>query len=76
MKLAKVQFLVDFRGKLTREHYYVAGTVAEFDCGVASQLVEEERAVFAEEPQEVALAEEVTDPAPEEKQKRVRKAKA
>lgn len=41
----QVQFLVDFRGKLTRENYYVAGAVAEFDAGTAQALIDEGRAI-------------------------------
>lgn len=48
MQLAKVCFLVDFRGKLTNEIYYLAGSTVEFDSGVASQLVNEGRAVYVE----------------------------
>ena len=36
----QVQFLVDFRGKLTRENYYVAGEVAEFEAGTAQALID------------------------------------
>lgn len=54
MQVAKVTFLVDFRGKLTNENYYLAGSTVEFDSGVASQLVSEGRAAYVE-------AEEVTE---------------
>ena len=40
----RVQFLVDFRGKLTGENYYTAGTVAEFDAATAQALIGEGRA--------------------------------
>jgi len=40
----RVQFLVDFRGKLTKENYYLAGEQAEFDAGTAQALVSEGRA--------------------------------
>ena len=40
----RVQFLVDYRGKLTKEDYYTAGTVAEFDAGIAMVLISEGRA--------------------------------
>ena len=39
-----VQFLVDFRGKLTREQFYLAGEQAEFDAGTAQALISEGRA--------------------------------
>lgn len=41
----RVQFLVDYRGKLTQENYYTAGMVVEFDAGTAQALVDEGRAV-------------------------------
>ncbi len=40
----RVQFLVDFRGKLTRENYYLAGEQAEFDAATAQALIDEGRA--------------------------------
>ncbi len=40
----RVQFLVDFRGKLTREQFYLAGEQAEFDAGTAMALISEGRA--------------------------------
>ncbi len=40
----RVQFLVDYRGKLTQENYYTAGAVVEFDAGTAQALVDEGRA--------------------------------
>lgn len=48
MRTAKVRFLVDFRGKLTNEVYYLAGSTVEFSSGVAGQLVAEGRAVYVE----------------------------
>jgi len=41
----QVQFLVDFRGKLTREDFYTAGAVVEFDPATAQALIDEGRAV-------------------------------
>ncbi|TXH56375.1 MAG: hypothetical protein E6Q97_06520 [Desulfurellales bacterium] len=41
----RVQFLVDFRGKLTRENYYLAGQVVEFEPAIAQALIDEGRAV-------------------------------
>ena len=41
----RVQFLVDYRGKLTRENYYTAGTVVEFEPATAQALIDEGRAV-------------------------------
>ena len=40
-----VQFLVDFRGKLTQENYYLAGEQVEFDAATAQALIDEGRAV-------------------------------
>lgn len=40
-----VQFLTDFRGKLTRENYYTAGDQVEFDDAIAEALIDEGRAV-------------------------------
>ena len=50
----RVQFLVDYRGKLTRENYYVTGQVAEFEPAIAQALIDEGRAVAV-----------VPEPAPE-----------
>jgi len=49
-----VRFLVDFRGKLTREHFYRAGEEAEFEDAVAEALVSQ------------GWAEHVAPPAPPE----------
>jgi hypothetical protein len=38
--MTEVKFLADFRGKLTKENFYTAGTVASFETGVAVQIVE------------------------------------
>ncbi len=40
----RVQFLVDYRGKLTKEIYYRAGEQAEFDATTAQALIDEGRA--------------------------------
>ena len=42
----RVQFLVDYRGKLTCENYYVTGQVAEFEPAIAQALIDEGRAVL------------------------------
>lgn len=60
MQVAKVCFLVDFRGKLTNEIYYLAGSTVELDNGVASQLVSEGRAVYVESEE---VTEEPAEPA-------------
>lgn len=60
MRTAKVRFLVDFRGKLTNEVYYLAGSTVEFSSGVAGQLVSEGRAVYVET--EEAVTEETAEP--------------
>jgi len=52
--MVKVKFLQDFRGKLTKEIFYVAGTVAEFDAATAQALLDENRAAPAEVEEETA----------------------
>ena len=47
----RVQFLVDYRGKLTREDYYTAGMVVEFDAATAQALIDEGRAVALPAPE-------------------------
>ena len=46
----RVQFLVDYRGKLTKENFYPTGETAEFDPGTAQALIDEGRAVLVLEP--------------------------
>ena len=46
--MVKVKFLQDFRGKLTKEIFYLAGTIAEFDASVAQALLDEKRVEPAE----------------------------
>lgn len=45
----KVRFLVDFRGKLTKEQFYLAGSEVEFPADVATRLVDEGRAEYVAE---------------------------
>lgn len=52
--MVKVRFLQDFRGKLTKEIFYVAGTVVEFDAATAQALLDEQRAEPAEVEEETA----------------------
>ena len=52
--MVKVKFLQDFRGKLTKEIFYLAGTVAEFDAATAQALLDEQRAEPAEVEEETA----------------------
>ena len=52
--MVKVKFLQDFRGKLTKEIFYMAGTVAEFDAATAQALLDEKRAEPAEFEEETA----------------------
>ncbi len=52
--MVKVRFIQDFRGKLTGEVYYLAGTVAEFDAATAQTLLDEQRAEPAEVEEETA----------------------
>ena len=46
----RVQFLVDFRGKLTGEIFYRVGETAEFSPATAQALIDEGRAVLVPEP--------------------------
>ena len=63
----RVCFLTDFRGKLTRENYYTAGAVVEFDPATAQALIDEGRAVaFAEPAPEIAPA--LPKPTPRKRQ--------
>ena len=48
--MMRVQFLVDFRGKLTGEIFYQAGETAEFAPAAAQALIDEGRAVLVPEP--------------------------
>lgn len=58
MVIVKVEFLQDYRGKLTNEAYFVAGAVVAFDDAVASQLIAEGRAKpIAEEPKPTGATE-------------------
>ena len=52
--MVKVKFIQDFRGKLTSEIFYLAGTVAEFDAATAQALLDEKRAEPAEVEEETA----------------------
>ena len=40
-----VRFVVDYRGHLTAEHYFLAGSQADFDAPTAAQLIADGRAV-------------------------------
>ncbi len=54
--MVKVRFIQDFRGKLTSEAFYLAGTVAEFDAATAQTLLDEQRAELAEVEEETAAS--------------------
>ncbi|MBA3945923.1 MAG: hypothetical protein H0X37_15325 [Herpetosiphonaceae bacterium] len=45
----RVRFLVDFRGVLTNEQFFLAGTEAEFDVETAKVLVAEGRAELVDQ---------------------------
>ncbi len=45
--MTDVRFLQDYRGELTGEQYYTAGTVAAFPDGQAAALVDAGRAAWA-----------------------------
>jgi len=52
----RVCFLVDYRGKLTREDFFLAGAVVEFEPATAQALIDEGRAVaFAPAPAPPAI---------------------
>jgi hypothetical protein len=44
----RVRFLVDYRGHLTNEQFYVAGDAVEFADAVAAQLIADGRAEVVE----------------------------
>lgn len=46
--MVRVKFLQDFRGKLTKERFYLTGEIAEFDGQVAQALLDEKRVTLAE----------------------------
>lgn len=48
--MTEIRFTRDYRGKLTQELFYEAGTVAKFDHGAASQIVAEGAAELIEKP--------------------------
>ena len=58
--MTTVQFTQDYRGHLTNENYYTAGTVASFAEGPAAALVEAGRAVVVLPPQAAVEAENTT----------------
>ena len=64
-----IQFSRDYRGKLTREIFYEAGTIIEFDDGAAANIVAEGAAVVVEPLTEEQPVEE----APKPKRRRPRK---
>lgn len=60
-----IEFSRDYRGKLTREIFYEAGTVIEFDDGAASNIIAEGAAIAVEQP-----TEQPAEDAPKPKRKR------
>lgn len=55
--MTEIRFTRDYRGKLTQEFFFEAGTTASFGSGVASQIIAEGAAELVEpeqteEPQE------------------------
>lgn len=61
-----IKFSRDYRGKLTNELFYVAGTEVDIDDGQAVQIVEQGAAVVVELPTE----EQPVEDAPKPKRKR------
>lgn len=66
--MKSVKFVAAYRGVLTGERFYEAGTVAEFDDKAASQLIKDKRAELVEEPE--------PEPKPTTTTKRTRRKKA
>jgi|JI10StandDraft_1071094.scaffolds.fasta_scaffold80144_4 hypothetical protein len=60
-----IQFSRDYRGKLTQEIFYTAGTIADLDSGCAMQIIAEGAAVAVEQP-----TEQPAEDAPKPKRKR------
>lgn len=48
--MTEIRFTRDYRGKLTQELFYEAGTVMSLDDRTASQIVAEDAAEFVEKP--------------------------
>lgn len=46
--MVKVRFVQDFRGKLTKEQFYLTGEIAEFEASTAQALLDEKRVELAE----------------------------
>ena len=44
--MTQVQFVRDYRGKLTKERFYQAGAVAEVDDATAAELIERQAVVI------------------------------
>lgn len=61
-----IKFSRDYRGKLTNEHFYTAGTEVNIDDGLAVQIVAESAAVVVELPTE----DQPVEDAPQPKKKR------
>jgi hypothetical protein len=57
-----IQFSRDYRGKLTREIFYEAGTIIEFDNGAASNIIAEGAAIAVEPPSGEQPVEEAPKP--------------
>ncbi len=57
-----IQFSRDYRGKLTNEHFYTAGTEVDIDDGLAVQIVAEGAAVAVEPLTEEQPVEEAPKP--------------
>ena len=45
--MVRVVFLQDFRGKITKEIFYQAGAIVEFESATAQQLLDEKRVKLA-----------------------------
>lgn len=65
-----IQFSRDYRGKLTKEIFYTAGAIIDFEDGPAANLIAEGAAVVVELPTE----DQPVEDAPKPKRGRPRKA--
>jgi hypothetical protein len=57
-----IQFSRDYRGKLTNENYYTAGTIVDLDDGPAANIVAEGAAIVVEPLTEEQPVEEAPKP--------------
>lgn len=49
----EIRFTRDYRGKLTQERFFVAGSTVSLSRGTAAQIVAEDAAEYVEQPETV-----------------------